>query len=89
MWHVLAVLLAPPVTAWAVREWGGTALVAGAVKLGAPQVRLVPMPSPSDAWDDAASVLSDGGEVGAAGALMCRAYDCGEEVLEWWRGRLR
>lgn len=89
LWHVLAVLLAPPVTAWAVRQWGGTALVAGAVKLGAPQVRLVPLPAPGRAWDGAASVLREGGELVHAGSLMCDAYGSGEEVHAWWRDRLR
>lgn len=89
VWHVLAVLLAPPITAWAVRHWGGTALVAGALKLGAPQVRLVPQPASSSAWDDAASMLREGGDVVVAGELMCRAYGSGEEVLAWWKGRLR
>lgn len=89
LWHVLAALLAPPVTVWAVRHWGGTALVASAVKLGAPQVRLVPLPSPCGAWDDAASILREGGDVVEAGELMCRAYGAREEVLAWWRARLR
>jgi hypothetical protein len=90
LWHVLAVLLAPPVTAWAVREWGGTALVAGAVKLGSPQVRLIATPLASlGAWEGAASLLSRGGDIVEAGTLMCEAYGVGEEVHRWWRDRLR
>jgi hypothetical protein len=89
VWHVLAVLLAPPVSAWAIRSFGGAALGAGALKLGCGQVRQVPMPSPSGAWDTAASVLRGGGSIVEAGALMCTAYEAGSEVHAWWVGRLR
>lgn len=89
VWHALAVLLAPPVTAWALRGWGGTALSARALKLGAPQVRAVPMPVRGRAWDDAAARLRTGGSVVDAGARMCDAYGVGGEVLEWWSARLR
>jgi SAM-dependent methyltransferase len=89
VWHLLAVVLAPPVTAWAVRSWGGTALSAKAMKLGSPQVRAIPMPSPSSTWDEAAALLRDGCAVVAAGARMCEAYGVGEEVHAWWADRLR
>jgi predicted RNA methylase len=89
LWHVLAVLLAPPVSAWAVRSWGGTALSSSAVKLGAPQVRAVPTPKACGAWDDAAKMLRRGGSVRDAGQRMCDAYGVGEEVLAWWAARLR
>ena len=89
LWHVLAVLLSPPVSAWAIRSFGGTALSAGAVKLGCPHVRDVPMPAPSAAWDAAAALLAAGGDVVEAGRLMCDAYDVGEEVHRWWVERRR
>lgn len=89
LWHVLAVLLAPPVSAWAIRQWGGTALSSTAVKLGAPQVRAIPMPRPGASWDAAAGVLRRGGSVVDAGARMCDAYGVGEEVRSWWEARLR
>jgi predicted RNA methylase len=91
VWHVLAVLLAPPVTAWAFREWGGTALAPSALKLGAPQVRAVPLPSSAgaSAWDEAAAVLAGGGDLRDAGALMCAAYGAGADVMAWWSARLR
>ena len=96
VWHVLAVLLAPPVTAWALRRWAGTALTATALKLGAPHVRSIPVPRDVARWDGAASLLRSGsgcgsgsgsGEVSAAAALMCRAYGVGEEVHRWWLDR--
>lgn len=88
VWHLLAVLLAPPVTAWALRGWGGTALSARALKLGSPQVRAIPLPDPSRAWDDAVELLRDGDVVGA-GARMCVAYGVDEGVHAWWADRLR
>ena len=45
LWHVLAALLAPPVTAWALHETAGTALAPGAWKLSAAQVRQLPAPA--------------------------------------------
>jgi hypothetical protein len=89
VWHLLAVLLSPPVTAWALRSWGGTALSARAMKLGAPQVRAIPLPRSSRPWDDAAALLRDGRDVLAAGARMCDAYGVDEEVHAWWADRLR
>jgi predicted RNA methylase len=89
LWHVLAVLLAPPVSAWAIRSFGGAALGAGALKLGCGQVRQVVVPSEHGAWDRAAAVLRDEGDVVRAGALMCDAYEVGQEVHAWWAARLR
>jgi predicted RNA methylase len=90
VWAVLAVLLAPPVTAWALRRWAGTALSASALKLGAPAVRSIPLPSASSAaWSSAAAVLSSSGDVVEAGLLMCDAYSVGEEVHSWWLDRAR
>lgn len=86
VWHALAVLLAPPVTAWALRRWGGTALSWSALKLGAPNVREIPVPSRRfDAAADAVRI----GDVDEAGRLMCRAYGVGEEVFSWWSERRR
>ena len=91
LWHLLAVLLSPPVTAWAVRRWGGAALSSNALKLGVGQVRDVPLPPVSRWWDDAAAALRDGGSgaVDSAAASMCRAYGVGEEVRSWWTARRR
>ena len=82
-------LLAPPVTAHALRSWGGAAFVADAVKLSVTQLRAVPTPAPGRAWDDAAAILREGGPVIDAGERMCEAYGVGEEVLAWWAARLR
>jgi hypothetical protein len=86
VWHVLAVLLAPPVTAWALHESTGAALSAHAVKLSAKQVRAIPLPPEGDDWHDAAAAL-ERGDVDAAAMAMTGAY--GVDVLDWWRARLR
>jgi predicted RNA methylase len=83
--HVLAVLLAPPVTAWALREAGGTALSSDAVKLSAGQLRRIPLPASGADWDDAAGRLAEGDVLGA-GRAMGAAY--GVDVFDWWAARL-
>ncbi len=98
LWRVLAVLLAPPVTAHAMARYAGTALTMDAVKLSASQVGRLPLPTVEEHWDAAASVVRRAqADAGArrsllleAGALMCRAYEVDESVvLPWWAGRLR
>jgi predicted RNA methylase len=83
--HLLAVLLAPPVTAWALREAGGSALSSDAVKLSASQLRQVPLPPAGAAWDEAAA-HAGAGDVRRAAAAMTRAY--GVDVQDWWEARL-
>jgi hypothetical protein len=83
--HLLAVLLAPPVTAWALREAGGAALSSDAVKLSASQLRQVPLPPVGAAWDEAAGHV-EAGDVRQAASAMTRAY--GVDVQEWWEARL-
>jgi predicted RNA methylase len=84
--HVAAVLLAPPVSAWAARRFAGAALSAGAIKLSAKQVGTIPLPPDGLAWDDAARAALDG-DVDATAVAMTEAYEAGPDVLEWWRGR--
>lgn len=56
--RVAAVLLAPPVVAWAWRRWFGTAMAIDAVKLAARQVVELPLPADLDRWDEAAALLA-------------------------------
>lgn len=65
--RVAAVLLAPPVVAWAWRRWFGTALAIDAVKLAARQVGELPLPADLDRWGEAAALLA-GEPAGAAPA---------------------
>ena len=88
LWHVLAALLAPPVSAWALREAGGAALSGDAVKLSATQLRRLPLPRPGADWDAAAAALRVG-DLAAAGAAACAAYGVATDpVLGWWLARL-
>lgn len=83
LWRVLAVLLSPFATAWALREYGGTGMSGGAVKLSAKQVCLLPLPRHTAPWDHAAARLQAGDlDIHAA---MDEAY--GVELSGWYAGR--
>lgn len=93
VWHVLAVLLAPPVTAFAAATYAGTALSMRAVKLSARQVARLPLPEQGRAWEDAAALLAraqdgDKGALEAAAQAMCEAYGADDATASWWRDRL-
>jgi hypothetical protein len=102
LYHVAAVLLSPPVTAWAATEYFGAALASGALKLSAAQVRTLPAPAPSAAWDRAADVVRGAMEAADAaswrtslvelGTLMCDAFglddDTTDALVTWWSHRL-
>ena len=99
LWHLLAVLLAPPVSAWALRRWFGNALSVHALKLSASQVGELPLPTVSAAWDAAAEQVRAASAtteaparralLEAAGARMCEAYEVpAHRVMDWWRARL-
>jgi hypothetical protein len=101
LWRVAAVLLSPPVTAWAMRHYGGAALSGDAVKLAARQILSVPLPDDPDAWATAATHLrtaTDAAVVGDAdgwleslgqcGEAMCDAYGVPRNVATWWFDRL-
>lgn len=94
--RVAAVLLAPPVLAWAWQRWFGSALSVDAVKLAARQVLELPLPPDREAWEEAAGLVATADGLDPAGAaavaaevgeLMNQAYGAGDEVLDWWRAR--
>ena len=93
MWHVLAVLLAPPVTAHAATRYAGTALSTRAIKLSARQVAQLPLPSRRPAWDRGAELVALAQTSGPHpdlrefGQTMCQAYDTSGDVLFWWLSR--
>ncbi len=97
LWHALAVLLAPPVSAYAAARFAGTALSMRAIKLSARQVAALPLPADRPAWDRAAALVraaqrepaSRGDLLVEAGRLMCAAYGTSEAALDWWRDLLR
>ena len=98
LWRLLAVLLSPPVSAWALGRYAGTALSVDAIKMSAAQVGQIPLPTVATPWERAArSVQAASGATEAvrqallieSAGWMCDAYEAPREpVLSWWRGRL-
>ncbi len=95
---VAAVLLAPPVVAWAWQRWFGAALAVDALKLAARQVIDLPLPADRSAWERAAAMIRERPvESVAAGwqvsrevaGIMNRAYGADESVLWWWEARAK
>jgi SAM-dependent methyltransferase len=86
LWLVAAVLLAPPVAAWAAHRHLGSGLGPTSLRLRASE--LLDLPLPTAPWTDAA-VLLRAGQVDAAAVELCTAYGLGgserERVLSWWR----
>ncbi len=86
LWLVAAVLLAPPVAAWAAQRHLGSGLGPTSLRLRASQV--LDLPLPPGPWIAAADLLR-AGEIDAAAVELCRAYGLGddeqEQVLSWWR----
>lgn len=96
LWHLLAVLLAPPVAAYAAATFAGTALTMHRIKLSARQVAALPLPPAGPLWDEAAASAEAAQRDPAdrrrhlerVGALMSEAYGADEAVLSWWLQRL-
>lgn len=88
LWAIAAVLLAPPVAAWAATNHLGAGMGAGILKLSARQVLALPLPSRR--WDGATALL-EAGDLDGAAVEMCRAYGLhradADSILEWWRAR--
>lgn len=95
---IAAVLLAPPVVAWAWQQWFGTAMAVDALKLAAKQVLDLPLPADRTAWNRAAGLLARRSPATVADGialadevaeLMNQAYGADEAVLQWWRARVK
>ncbi|HEY8093489.1 MAG TPA: hypothetical protein VID93_06880, partial [Acidimicrobiales bacterium] len=88
LWAVGAVLLAPPVAAWAAQRYLGAGLGPTTLKLSAPQLLELPLPLPGRPWDDAARCLRTG-DVDGCAVLMGAAYGLDPLIygplLAWWR----
>ena len=98
LWHVLAVLLAPPVVAFAAARYLGTGLTARAIKLSAKQLAALPLPGDREAWDrgaemarlaqSAATPDDRASQLLRCAEVMSSAYDVdATEVIEWWSAR--
>ena len=95
VWRVLAVLLAPPISAYAATAYAGAGLSPTAVKLSARQVAELPLPTDEEAWSVAARLIERAQRESSrellleAGATMCAAYRVPHEpILPWWSNRL-
>lgn len=102
LWRLLAVLISPVATAWALERYGGAGLSASALKLSAKQLLCIPLPCRCDLWDAAARSCQAASEqtdehlwridLGATARLINGAYDLDEDasdrLLSWWTARL-
>ncbi len=101
LWAIAAVLAAPPVSAWALAHYRGSALARDAIKLSASQVLAVPLPDDAGAWAEGAARAEQAHhaaqrddahawqvELHALGAAMTEAYSAPRSMLDWWIERL-
>lgn len=95
VWHLLALLSAPPVAARIANDAAGSGLSVGAVRVSAASLRSIPLPVHADAWSTGASLIRDvqqerdgnrSERLRDVGAVMCEAYGVAPdgELLEWW-----
>lgn len=99
LWRLLAVLLAPPLSALAWSQTFGAALSAQAIKLSASQLLRLPLPAHPGPWAAGAAAAREAQEASGpearraallrCGAAMCAAYGLpAEPTLGWWAARL-
>lgn len=100
LWRVAACLTSPPVAAWALHRYLGTALSIDALKLSARQIELVPIPLDSEAWAEGARFFKQASEAAtqlernaflrSLGEIMCQAYRVENpgHVFNWWARRM-
>ena len=97
LWHLLAALLSPVVTAHVAGEYAGSALAVGAIKLSAAQLAAVPLPEEGEAWDAAADAVRRAQGAAStterarllllAAAASTRAYGAEQDLVGWWAAR--
>jgi hypothetical protein len=96
VWHVAAVLLAPPISVWAAERAWGSGLGKGTLRLSARLVAQMPLPPDVDAWDEGAQLVRVAHETGErsdlleAGRVMTVAYGLTADhpALGWWADRV-
>ncbi|MGH9113348.1 MAG: N-6 DNA methylase [Acidimicrobiales bacterium] len=95
VWRLAAALAAPASTAWLMRRAPGTALARGALKVAAPDLLDLPLPTDERAWDDATAALCElvahpsAHRREAFLAAASAAYGTPVAVTAWWRERAR
>lgn len=98
IWHIAAVISAPPVSLIAAERHLGAGMSDDVLKLGAPDLLNLPLPAHKDQWDLAAvefqrmQSFALGVERNVSmtkvGKLMCLAYGITDDsVTDWWIGR--
>jgi hypothetical protein len=99
LWHAAAALLSPVTTAGVLRRGSGTALATDHLKLGAPQVRDLPLPPDGPDWDEAAAAVRAASSATDptrrraalldAAVASCAAYGVpADGLVDWWAARL-
>lgn len=93
LWHLLAALHAPAVSAWMLRRSAGTALSADACKPTKALLSAVPAPTDRAAWDEAADharrLASGAGDLAAFAVAADAAHGVHDaSVGDWWLRRL-
>lgn len=102
LWLVLAALLAPPLSAWALHRSAGTALAPDALKVSAAHLREAPAPVDAGAWRDGAIAAREAQEAPTAATRRSALLALGEamtaahaihgapahELRRWWESRL-
>ncbi len=94
LWLISAVLMSPPIAAYCAASYAGTALHLDAIKVSAKQVAGLPVPVDEGLWSRAGELVRTAQQRGSredlveAGRLMTRAYECDDEVFQWWLARL-
>ncbi len=89
LWHVLAVLLAPPVVALAAARYLGTGLSARSVKLSAKQLAALPLPVDRAAWDRGAELARAAQWAESSDERVGLLLSCAEEMCDGVRRRPR
>jgi hypothetical protein len=94
LWRLAAAVASPAATAWLLRRAPGTALARGALKVAAPDLLALPLPTDDAAWNEAAAAvraivtgpLSPIHRERYLGATAA-AYGTPVSVTAWWRER--
>jgi hypothetical protein len=88
LWGLAAALASPAVSAWLLARVAGTGMTRQSLKVTAPLLREVPMPTDADAWAFGTAAFRDGDMVRFVEA-MSAAYGTDAGVAAWWSERAR
>jgi hypothetical protein len=88
LWHLAAALSNPVTSALAALQGLGAGLSASSIRLSAPKVAHLPIPSVNPLeqrrWSQAATMFADG-DITGCGLAMLEAYEVdAPEVAAWW-----